>query len=167
MAINITTLKPGDDGLSNAKDGSIYTDLSLDFSLKSTNSSRKQLFSDNTSTDLQIDQDYRAITNSLLNIFNTAPGEKILRPGFGADLRYYLFEPISEKTAQLIGEVIVKAIKLYEPRVTVDEVFIKAFPEQNEYQIDVYLMIPTLNNQKYTFEGTLTNQGVRTKQEKY
>ena len=74
MAINITTLKPSDDGLSNAKDGSIYTDLSLDFSLKSTNSSRKQLFSDNTSTDLQIDQDYRAITNSLLNIFNTAPG---------------------------------------------------------------------------------------------
>ena len=167
MAINITTLKPEDDGLSNAKDGSIYTDLSLDFSLKSNNSSKKQLFSDNTSSDLKIDQDYQAITNSLLNIFNTAPGEKILSPGFGADLRYYLFEPISEKTAQLIGEVIVKSIKMYEPRCSVEEVFVKAFPEQNEYQIDVYLTIPTLNNQNYTFEGTLTDQGVRTKQAKY
>lgn len=167
MAIKIKALKPTESGFTGSSTGARYTDLSLDFSLKSTSSSKKQLFADNTSTDLKIDTDYRAITNSLLNIFNTAPGEKILNPGFGADLRYYLFEPISEKTAQIIGEVILKAIELYEPRVSVDEIFVKAFPEQNEYQIDVYLEIPTLNNSKYTFEGTLTDQGIRTGQNKY
>lgn len=167
MAINISTLKPTDDGFSNTSSGSTYTDLSLDFSLKSQNTAKKQLFADTGVSDLNTDTDYGAITNSLLNIFNTAPGEKILNPGFGADLRYYLFEPISEKTAQIIGEVIVKAIKMYEPRVSIDEVYIKAFPEQNEYQIDVYLLIPTLNNSKYTFEGTLTDTGVRTGKTSY
>ena len=159
MALNIKSLNPPGGGEVFTKEGTTYTDLSLELSMDSP-SGRSQLHANSTKKDLRLDTDYSAISNSLLNIFNTSPGEKILSPNFGADLRRYLFEPVSETTAQVIGDVILKAIKLYEPRVIVDNINIIAFPDTNEYQIDVYLKIPTLNNKDFTFTGTLSETGV-------
>ena len=161
MALNIKSIKPVNTGVTRTESKITYTDLSLDFSMKSTGTG-KQLFSNSTRKDLRLDEDYKAISNSLLNIFNTSPGQKILAPAFGADLRYYLFEPITEQTAQIIGDVILKSIELYETRVSVENVTVIAIPDQNEYQIEVYLSIPTLNNSKFTFSGNLDDKGVTT-----
>lgn len=161
MAIKITTLNPPKDGSTSSSAGRTYTDLHLDFKMESTGT-KTQLFSKNTKKDLALDTDYKAISNSLLNIFNTSPGEKILTPSFGADLRYYLFEPVNDYTAGIIGDVILKSIQLYEPRVTVDEIIVNQLPEQNEYNIDIYLKIPNLQNQQYKFTGRLSDSGVNT-----
>lgn len=162
MAINISTLKPKSIGTTLLDGTSTYRDLADVFEMKSTKS-QNQFLGDSLSKDLSTDVDYKAISNSLQNIFNTSPGEKILNPAFGADLKRYLFEPIDETTAEVVGNVIVKAIKLYEPRVTLENVQVIARPDDNEYIINIYLKIPSLkSNKSATFSGTLSSAGVRT-----
>lgn len=163
MALKITTLNPLSDGTTSTADGIIYKDLHLDYGLDSENN-KQQLGAANTASDIKVDTNYNAISNSLLNIFNTSPGEKILNPRFGADLRKFLFQPITEATAGIIGDVIVQALELYEPRVVVEQVIVVPFPDQNEYQIAVYLRIPTIPGENHQFTGTLTESGVRTSQ---
>lgn len=163
MSLKITTLNPQTDGTTGTTNGIIYTDLHLDYGLDSDNN-KQQLGASNTVSDIKVDTNYSAISNSILNIFNTSPGEKILNPRFGADLRKFLFQPITESTAGIIGDVIVQALELYEPRVVVEQVIVVPFPDQNEYQIAVYLRIPTIPGENYQFTGTLTESGVRTNQ---
>lgn len=161
MALNIKSLKPVGDGTTLVDSKNTYADLALDFSMKSPGGSN-QLFANNTKKDLHVNNDFEAISNSLTNIFNTSPGQKILSPNFGSDLRYYLFQPVNEETGKLIGDVILKSIKLYEPRVKIKDIFVLARPDQNEYQIDIYCKIPALQNKEFKYQGTLTDQGVTT-----
>lgn len=162
MALNVTTLKPKDTGNTIPTGTSTYKDFSYEFRMESTGGSNK-LYSEALSTDLGTSVDYKAISNSLTNIFNTSAGEKILNPAFGADLKRYLFEPIDETTATVLGNVIVKAIKLYEPRVTLKNVNVLARPDQNEYEINIYLAITSLKtNKDFTYTGILTETGVST-----
>lgn len=159
MALNIKSLKPRGDGTTLVDSRNTYADLALDFEMSSPGGSN-QLFANNTKKDLKTNTDYEAISNSFTNIFNTSPGQKILSPNFGSDLRYYLFQPVNEETGKLIGDVILKSIKLYEPRVKVKDIFVVARPEENEYQIDIYCQIPALQNKDFKYQGTLTDQGV-------
>jgi len=163
MALNISTLKPKKLGTTLTDGKSTYKDISDVFELKS-DSSGSQLYGESLSKDLATDVDYKAISNSLQNIFNTSPGEKILNPAFGADLKRYLFEPIDETTAEVIGNVIVKAIKLYEPRVTIKNVQVIARPDENEYILNIFLEIPAIKtrDKEFKFNGKLTDRGVMT-----
>ena len=77
----------------------------------------------------------------MVNIFNTNPGERFLVPEFGSNLRRYLFEPITDMTAQKIGSEIVTAIETWEPRVTIDIVRVIGRPEQHEYEVTISLII--------------------------
>jgi phage baseplate assembly protein W len=159
MALNIKSLKPRGDGTTLVDSKDTYADLALDFSMDSPGGSN-QLFAKSTKKDLKRSTDYEAISNSFTNIFNTSPGQKILNPSFGSDLRYYLFQPVNEETGKLIGDVILKSIKLYEPRVKIKDIMVTARPDQNEYQIDIYCLIPSLQNKSFKYNGTLTDQGV-------
>jgi phage baseplate assembly protein W len=162
MALNVTTLKPKNTGNSKSTGTTTYNDFSYEFRMEESGGGNK-LYSESLSTDLGTSEDYKAISNSLTNIFNTSAGEKILNPAFGADLKRYLFEPIDETTATVLGNVIVKAIKLYEPRVTIKNVNVVARPDQNEYEINIHLVIPALKtNKDFNYTGTLTETGVST-----
>lgn len=161
MALNIKSLKRVSDGTKLQDSNKTFTDLALDFSMDSP-AGGNQLFAKNTKKDLNLDDDYKAISNSLTNIFNTSPGQKILSPNFGSDLRQYLFQPVNEETAKLIGDVINKSIRLYEPRVKLKEIFVMAFPDDNEYKIDIHCEIPALKNKSFNYKGSLTDQGVST-----
>src|SRR5210317_842164 len=136
MAIKVKSLEPKKgQGILISPD-TVFRDLALDFSMESTGSA-KNLLSNTTKKDLDTDIDFKAIDNSITNIFNTAPGQKILNPSFGADLKRYLFQPVTEETAKILGEVILQALTLYEPRVKVKNVNIKAYPDQYTYRIDI------------------------------
>lgn len=161
MALKITTLNPSLDGTSVTNDGAVFKDIHLDYEFEST-SKKQQLVANNTKNDLKVDKNYSAISNSLLNIFNTSPGEKILNPRFGADLKKFLFQPITEETASIIGDVILKAIELYEPRVIVKQVVVIPVPDDYEYQIAIYLEIPDIPNENFAFSGSLSESGVST-----
>ena len=85
------------------KQGYLYKDLFLD--LDTSVYYNKQFNKSTILKDAQGLYDENAVLNSITNIFLTAPGEKILSPEFGLDLRRYLFEPISDFSAFSIKDV--------------------------------------------------------------
>jgi len=120
-----------------------YKDLHLDFEKSGEyNSTLQQKIDGN---DLKADYNENAIKNSLKNLFNTKPGQRFLFPLYGLDLNQYLFEAVTEFNGQIIGEKIVSSIKKYEPRVTLERCKVLAKPDDNEYDITIFLTIPIFN----------------------
>jgi Bacteriophage baseplate protein W len=62
------------------------------------------------------------VRQSLRIILDTAPGERIMRPGFGCGLRRYLGQPNSVAVRALIRHDVERAVAACEPRVTVTAV---------------------------------------------
>ena len=109
--------------------------------------------------DVVVDYDLAAIKNSIVNLFLTIPGQKLLNPFFGINLIQYVFEPCDEYTAQLIGQRIESGITTFEPRVKLTKIRVVAQPEEQSYTITLVLNIPTLNNSSFQLVGTLSNSG--------
>tara|TARA_A100001011_G_scaffold380217_2_gene447252 strand:+ start:417 stop:890 length:474 start_codon:yes stop_codon:yes gene_type:complete len=135
-----------------------YKDIHLDLK-PNQNISDFGLHREANTTDIEESRDQSAIKNSIFNIFNTVPGEKLLNPTFGADLKRYLFEPMTKNVAESIGEVIKFSIERFEPRVTIVKIQVGMNHSANEYNITLILEIPTLNNKKTVMSGRLTSNG--------
>ena len=132
-----------------------YADLRLDLDLNSNISSTPVGVSKNA-VDFRLSYDENAIFNSIRNIFNTKKGQKILNPTFGLDLEMFLFDNISRENADIIGKTIYEELPIYEPRITVDSVNVTAKPDDNEYEISITIIIPSLDNRAATKNGILT-----------
>lgn len=120
-----------------------YKDIHLDY--KSSEVFSNTLNKPLEGNDIKVDYDENAIKNSLRNLFNTKPGQRFLFPLYGLDLNQYLFEIVSERCGQLIGERIVTAIQNFEPRVTVRRCDVTAMPDDNQYDITVIVSMPEFN----------------------
>ena len=62
------------------------------------------------------------IDQSLSVLFATRPGERIMRPDYGCDLRRFLFRTIDSSTAAEIKDAIATAVLDWEPRITVNSI---------------------------------------------
>lgn len=62
------------------------------------------------------------VRQAMLLILETEPGERVMRPGFGAGLRTFLFEPNTPSTRALIQREVAAALGQWEPRIEVDAV---------------------------------------------
>jgi len=155
-----------------------YSDLHLDLEMNYTKNS--ELLKQSEVRDLAMSYDYGAIKNSLVNLFTTVPGQKLLNPFFGINLIQYLFEPCSKDTAELIGQAIYDGIITFEPRIEVKKVqvvaitakgrakdptsaidvrFVPEDADANQYQITLIINIPTISQNSFTIVGTLNNSG--------
>ena len=103
----------------------IYTDLHLDLTL---NQSIGIGVNTVDSRDISVDNDILAIKNSIANIFNTLPNQKVLNPTFGCSLLQFLFEEVSLANGNAIGNAINNAITKFEPRVSVIKVYVQPNP---------------------------------------
>ena len=83
----------------------------------------------------------QSIVNSIKNIIKTNNYEVPYRPGFGANIYHYLFEPFTSLTINEIEQEIRFAIKTYEPRVTLDSINIGGSPDNNELYITLVVTI--------------------------
>lgn len=135
----------------------VFKDLRLDLQFGQPGGAG--YFSGIKNNDLIADFDVRAITNSLQNLFNTNRGEKILNPEYGSDVGKYIFEPVSEITGDLIGEAIHASVKAYEPRVIIENLIIYIDPDNNEYIVDIDIIIPALRNTGASLTGKINNLG--------
>lgn len=147
-SLNLNSLK----NTEKADTGYTYVDLHLDIeeSTVPTTLTNERL----QGKDIRVDFDVDAIMNSLNNIFKTVPGERFLVPTFGANLRRYLFDPVSVYVADAIGDEILRAIELWEPRVTVDRVEVEGDPENHQYDVIIQITINALQKQA-TFNSVL------------
>ncbi|HEX2205767.1 MAG TPA: GPW/gp25 family protein [Longimicrobium sp.] len=72
----------------------------------------------------------RKIRESIWLILATAPGERVMRPGFGAGLPRELFGPNDPRQRALLAERARDALVLHEPRVDVLDVRAEADPDE-------------------------------------
>lgn len=139
MAIKLKNLQQLSNDLN--KNGFVYNDLNLKLN--------------RFNNDLIFDYDRSAIKNSLRNLFNTLPGQRFLFPKYGCNLQKYLFEPINETTAYLIGQDISMSIADYEPRVELKKCKVIAIPEENTYDVTLELNI-LLTTSDLTLKGNVS-----------
>lgn len=71
-----------------------------------------------------------SVREVMLNILLTGPGERLMRPEFGAGLRAFIHQPNTETTRALIADAARRAIERAEPRVELAEVQALADPER-------------------------------------
>lgn len=136
-----------------------YKFADLHFDLEKSYIKGNSLFQKPEINDFKIDYDLEAVKNSLITLFTTMPGQKILNPEYGLDLKQFLFLPLTTMTAKRIRDEIYTQIARFEPRVRVVNVKITILEDVNEYDIDIYYDIPSLNISNIRLFGTLSNSG--------
>lgn len=62
------------------------------------------------------------IRQSLHIVLATVPGERVMRPAFGAGIKQQVFENIDESTITIVKDAIGRAILFFEPRVKVEAI---------------------------------------------
>jgi len=102
----------------------------------------------------------RAVRNSLHNIFTWIPGERVLLPEFGSNLRSLLYEGITPLTEERIIAEIRKCVTDWEPRANIVEIRNISDvddTEDNTIHLDVVFTIPSLNNEQYIYSFIYDN----------
>jgi phage baseplate assembly protein W len=81
--------------------------------------------------------DINSIQVSIVNILTTSKGERCMLPNFGASLKDFLFENISDTMANKVAENIKKEINYWDDRVIVNGITIDPYPNENRADITV------------------------------
>lgn len=101
------------------------------------------------------------IRQAIQIILGTTPGERVMRPDFGAGLRDLLFEPINTTTKALMRHRIEEALITWEPRIDNISVEISGTPPLGQMNADIHYRVRATNtfyNLVYPFyllEGTV------------
>lgn len=70
-------------------------------------------------------EDNQAIKADLLHLILTKKGERLYNPNFGTDLVKFIFEPEDGMTLNAIKEEITSVIKIYLPKLQIDEISVE------------------------------------------
>ena len=94
-----------------------------------------------------------AIARSLRNLIMTVPGDRPFNPVLGSQVTNLLFENLDKLTAVTIKSEIVNTIENFEPRVRLNEVIVKAQPDNYQFdvQIQYYIIGIDVQLQELTF----------------
>jgi len=157
MAIKIKSLEVDKLSKESLKNGFLYKDLFLDISPQY--SYNKQLHKKEYVKDIQALFDIKSVKNSIKNAFLTSPGEKLLNPTYGIDLRRFLFQPITVFTTDIIRSEISSKLPIMEPRVTVSNIQVNGIPDENKIDIEFQIDVPSLNVYGLQLKSQLSNTG--------
>lgn len=139
----------------NKSKGYIFSDLNLfvETTQKSTSVNNNNIVIGN---DIVIDVDESAIKNSIRNILLQ---KRYTFPSFGANLKSFVGQPLSEMAAISLGEVIEKNITLYEPRVKLQKILVAPDYDNFLYFIVIIITLPNFKNQSLSLQSIFTNDG--------
>jgi len=143
--------------VNSVKLGYLYKDVAFDLEMAYTPSGEFEKKYDQK--DLKPSYDKEAVLTALKNLFTTTPGQKLLNPQFGIDLRRFLFDPVSETRAFIIGNKIYENVSNQEPRVEIQDIQVTAMIDDQEYIIDLNLSVPTLNLYGVSLTSSLNTDG--------
>jgi phage baseplate assembly protein W len=97
-------------------------------------------------------EDERLIKNDILQLLLTVPGERVMRPDFGVNLRNFVFEPLTSTDLFALQNEIERAITVQEPRVTVESVNLDREDDQNRLAIRVIVTMRKDPKRRFTIE---------------
>ena len=72
----------------------------------------------------------KSVREVMVNILLTRPGERLMRPEFGAGIRNFIHQPNNETTRALLADAAQQALNRWEPRVTVEDVRVLPDPQR-------------------------------------
>ena len=99
----------------------------------------------------------KAVQNSIRNIFTWLPGERIINPEFGSNIRKMLYNGITPQTSEAIVAEIKHSISQWEPRVKVQKVVNVSDvtdTENNTIHIRIIYTIPALSDAQFWYDYT-------------
>lgn len=145
------------------KDSHLYKDIKLDISwikqktVQNGDSNMAQLESIRDA-DISPIYDEDVIRTSLFNLFNTSKGQRFLFPEYGVDIRKYLFMPLDEATARMLGDDIRLAITRFEKRVSVLKVNVDLYNDEQTMVVTISVFSDTLGKAiDYNMQVSQTN----------
>ncbi|WP_343731689.1 GPW/gp25 family protein [Duganella sp.] len=94
---------------------------------------------------LQLAEYEEDIAQAVRIILDTNPGERVMRPDFGAGLRALAFEPINTQTLALARHRVEQALILWEPRIDSIAVVVTSRAAQGQLHIDLRYRIRSTN----------------------
>lgn len=98
-------------------------------------------FSKRPAGDVYKKRDAAAVKQSIKTLLLTDYFEKPFEPFFGANLRGMLFELADDQTSAEVSENIVRAIEVYEPRVTIEDLDVTVLPDQNDMRVSIVFKV--------------------------
>jgi uncharacterized protein len=82
------------------------------------------------------------IRQAIRIILGTNPGDRLMRPDFGAGLDQFIFEPVNTATMAQVKTRVEEALIDWEPRIVIDEVKVSADPiDRNTLLIEVHYRV--------------------------
>lgn len=157
MSIKIKSLSTDKKTEKSLKNDYLYKDVFFD--LTPEYSYNAQLNKQEKLRDIQTLYDIEAVKNSIINHFLTSPGQKILNPEFGIDLRRFLFDPVDDFTSDIIQDEIEVKLPESEPRITLQNVTVVADEDNQQYNIDMTINVPSLGVYGLSLKSELKSTG--------
>ena len=85
------------------------------------------------------------VREAVLIILGTSPGERVMRPDFGAGLNALVFEPMNTTTVTLARHYVEEALVLWEPRIDSVAVDVTADMPLGRLRIDIAYRVRATN----------------------
>ena len=86
------------------------------------------------------------VRQAILIILGTDPGERVMRPDFGAGLSAFVFEPMTPATLEGLKQRVQEALVDWEPRIDVEGVTVTAVPDEGKALIEMSYRVRATNS---------------------
>jgi phage baseplate assembly protein W len=77
------------------------------------------------------------IKSNLVNLLLTDIGERVMNPGFGTNLRRFIFEGITETNIEALKSNLINSVSIYIPEVTVQNITVTPNVDYNLISLSV------------------------------
>jgi phage baseplate assembly protein W len=88
------------------------------------------------------------LERSMTVVISTAPGERPFRPKFGCRIWELMFEPINEATMGLMEMYVEEALRMWEPRVDVDQILVEPATVDGAVMISISYVVRATNDRR-------------------
>ena len=88
------------------------------------------------------------LERSMTVIISTAPGERPFRPRFGCQIWELMFEPINTNTMGLMEMYVEEALRMWEPRVDVEQVLVEPASVDGAVMISISYVVRATNDRR-------------------
>jgi phage baseplate assembly protein W len=85
------------------------------------------------------------VAQAIRIVLGTTPGERVMRPTFGAGLRSLVFEPLNTTTMALAKHHVEVALATWEPRIDIKNVSVDAAALDNRMDIAIDYVVRATN----------------------
>ena len=137
-----------------SQDGQIFIEDTIDDAMAIDKTFKDAVDVDYSGYKITKNVNINAVQQAIHNIFSWIPGERIINPEFGTNLRRYLYEGINENTETLIDAEIRECISKWEPRVeivSITNIGTVNDTENNTMHLQIVYTIPELSDKQYMY----------------